>query len=205
MNAIAEAVLRAGLDNHDHFAPGMPGAWTGGYFIQQNPLELAALVSLLQSRNTFKSALSIGIAAGGCERFLVENVGIQQLAIVDDGQHWNHWAWVMLNRPAVAAKIPLAEFIGDSHSDVAKTFMRAGRYDLVGIDGDHSTYGVRADWDAVRPLLLPGAVVWFHDIALDIPGQDGAARLWWELRQRYQVVLETKEMFGIGAIRMPGA
>jgi hypothetical protein len=203
VNAIAEAVLAAGLDDHEYFAPGLPGAWTGGYYIQQNPLELAALVSMLRGRSVFKSALSIGVAAGGCERFLVESVGIRQLAVVDDGQHWNRWVWDMANRAAVQAKAALAEFVGDSHSDTAKAFLASGRYDLVGIDGDHTEAGVRADWAAVKPLLLPGAVVWFHDIAIDIPGQDGAARLWWELRQRYPVVLETKECLGIGAICVP--
>lgn len=41
---------------------------------------------------------------------------------------------------------------------------RAGRVDLLFIDGDHSYEGCLADWKAYAPLLAPGARVAFHDV-----------------------------------------
>jgi predicted O-methyltransferase YrrM len=57
----------------------------------------------------------------------------------------------------------------DSHSET--TFRRVAR--LLGgrsigflfIDGDHSRYGVRQDFDMYSPLVAPGGLVAFHDIS----------------------------------------
>ncbi|MGL4549727.1 MAG: class I SAM-dependent methyltransferase, partial [Gemmataceae bacterium] len=96
----------------------------------------------------------------------------------------------------------LEEHVGDSHApDAAEFLRRLGRtFDLVGIDGDHSYEGVKADWELVEPHLAPGAVVWFHDTR----ACEGVARWWAELRPRHPVLLET-DQFGIGVLRRGGA
>lgn len=39
----------------------------------------------------------------------------------------------------------------------------APRLDVLFIDGDHSYAGVKADWEAYKDFLRPGAIVIFHD------------------------------------------
>lgn len=49
-------------------------------------------------------------------------------------------------------------------SDVAERVAREAQgLDLLFIDGDHSYEGVKADWEAYRRFLNPGAIVVFHD------------------------------------------
>lgn len=222
MPGLIESIIHAGSDKAEVFCENYKEAKTGGYHLQQDPKEFAALISVLRDYAPFHSALSIGIAAGGNERFLVENVDVRQLVVIDDGKHWNHRIWSgpldekdmqesatrtaldVPNRVAVADLIPLHEFIGDSHSKAAAKFLEDldFRFNLVGIDGDHSPAGVRMDWEMLKPYLAPGAIVWFHDIALTEPGQTGAAELWFELRRKHKVILEIRNKFGIGAVRL---
>jgi hypothetical protein len=219
---LIDSILLAGSDNAAVFAKGYQNARSGGYHIQQEPQEYAALLAVLRDYAPFHTALSIGIAAGGNERFLVEHVDVRQLVVLDDGNHPMHRIWGgpihpgelephpervpvdMPNRDAIRERIPLHEFIGDSHSKAAAKFLEEldFKFNLVAIDGDHSPAGVRQDWALVKPYLAPGAIVWFHDIALDEPGQTGARELWMELRRKHQVLLETRIKFGIGAVRI---
>jgi predicted O-methyltransferase YrrM len=50
----------------------------------------------------------------------------------------------------------------DRSQDVGRDW-RGHPIDLVFIDGDHSPQGVREDWDAWHPHVLPGGHVAFHD------------------------------------------
>lgn len=179
------------------------GLWDDGYCIQQDPEELAALVDLLQRKEPMGSYLAIGIAAGGVERFLLENVIILKMAIIDDGAHPQfNTQWFSMSNDDWPSSIP--SFIGDSHSGEARNFLEAlGRkFDVVGIDGDHSPQGVAQDWELVQPYLAPGAIVWFHDIKVSEPGQTGARKLWARLKTEHEVLLETNGQFGIGVIRV---
>jgi hypothetical protein len=130
---------------------------------------------------------------------------------MDDGKHPNHRFWSKAekksetaNRQAIADRIPLHEFIGDSHSEKAQDFLKGldFKFNLMGIDGDHTTSGVRQDWALVQPYLAPGALVWFHDIHIEITGQTGARELFFELRKKYRPLLETRKRFGIGVIKV---
>jgi hypothetical protein len=202
MPGLIEQILEAGSDNADHFCKGINGAHTGGYRIQQDPEEFAKLISILREYGPYENALSIGIAAGGNERFMLEHIKIGALAVVDDGKHPNHRFWAEQNKPAIP--VPVFEHIGDSHSKKAAKFLKdlGIKFNLVAIDGDHSPAGVRMDWALIQPYLAPGAVVWLHDIHLTEPGQTGAAELWFELRKHHKVILEVRRKFGIGAVKL---
>jgi predicted O-methyltransferase YrrM len=179
----------------DHL-PTFGGRYEGGYAIQQHPEELARLVCLLNAYGPFVSSLEIGIASGGTTRFLREQVAILQSAVIDDGRHHRFTEW-LANRAAIDH--PVVEFIGDSHSLEAAAWLAVldRRFDLVGIDGDHSAEGVRADWELVLPYLQPGAVVWFHDVfCAHCPG---VVDHWQQLRRQYPVLLETN-VLGIGVL-----
>lgn len=199
---LIEAVEEAGSDHLATFG----GRFEGGYNIQQDPGELADLVLALSGRG-LRSYLQVGSAAGGSERFLCERLCIPRLTIVDDGKHPKFPVWTSVNRPALAARgVAISQYIGDSHGRGARRYLarRRTRFDLVGIDGDHSPAGVRSDWELVQPCLRPGTLVWFHDLAAERlpPGQRGAARVWRRLRERHEVVLETVRRLGIGLLRI---
>lgn len=51
----------------------------------------------------------------------------------------------------------------DEPATVAAVAARAGRIDLLFIDGDHSYDGVLKDWSSYSPLLADGATVVMHD------------------------------------------
>ncbi len=208
LEAIEKAICEAGSDNHEVFG----GTWTGGYLIQQDPKEFAELVECLQKHEPFDNALSIGIAAGGNERFICENVDIANLTVIDNGKHPAHKYWsnnrkvVLTSRKIIRSRVEIREFILDSHSSGAKLALEVNhsnfKFNLVGIDGDHSPEGVLQDWELVQPYLAPGAIVWLHDIRLNIPGQHGARKLWVRLNTQYEVLLETDGRFGIGVLRV---
>jgi hypothetical protein len=192
---MVEQVECAGSDDVAYFG----GRHEGGLQIQQRPVEFARLVCLLAGYSPFASYLEIGTAAGGTTRFLTEWLHIGRTAVIDDGRHRKYPVWVAQNRNFVPN---LSEYIGDSHSPGAPAFLRGLKwsFDLVGIDGDHSYSGVRADWDLVQPFLAPRAIAWFHDIR----ACEGVARCWGELRRQHTVLLETEEL-GIGVLRRDGA
>lgn len=64
-----------------------------------------------------------------------------------------HWTFMQQKSEAVASMLP---------DDL----------DLVLIDGDHSAYGVRADWEHYEPKVRPGGIILFHDYQnrRDFPG-----------------------------------
>ena len=108
MPGLIEQIIAAGSDNADHFLKGVSRAFTGGYRIQQDHEEFAKLIAVLREYGPYDNALSIGIAAGGNERFMLEHIKIGHLAIIDDGKHPAHRFWDGKdgNREAIQAAIP---------------------------------------------------------------------------------------------------
>src|SRR5690348_678197 len=86
---LADEVCAAGSENLSVFG----GRFEGGYWIQQDPRELARLVACLAAQGPFHSSLEIGTAAGGTTRFIREHVVVAQTAIVDNGLHPRWPAW----------------------------------------------------------------------------------------------------------------
>lgn len=187
------------------------GLWDEGYCIQQDPEELAELVRCLRDYVPWGNYLGIGTASGGVERIICHEAMFKDFYIIDNGQHPNFKVWEE-NKKGIQAHPDscfVDEFIGDSHSQGAKDFLERWFSDqkltCVGIDGDHSPQGVAQDWELIQPYLAPGALVFFHDILIDIPGQHGARKLWSRLKHEYDVLLETNGKFGVGCIRTQGA
>lgn len=204
MEKLIEDIKAAGLaekgfeDSGDH---------VGGYLMQQHPGEFAALVhALQQSGKAIHSYLQVGSAAGGAERFICERLGVRHLAIIDMGDHPQVSTWRNQNKPALEALgVQVIEHIGDSHDDAAAEFMTTiGKYDLIGIDGDHTPAGVRMDWQLITPALRPGSLVWFHDINHSFmrTRDNGPWEVWAKLKTRHKVHLEIMERFGIGLLEI---
>ena len=189
----------------DH-VPTFGGRFEGGYHIQQNPAEFAELLSVLKGRSIM-SYLQIGSAAGGAERLVCEYAGISDLTIIDDGLHPKFSIWTNINRPSIEARgVLVTQHIGNSHGHEAREFLefRGKPFDLVGIDGDHTLAGVRADWTLTEPFLKPGTLVWFHDISSNLlpPEMQGSKEVWEEVSKRHKVILETFRHCGIGLLEI---
>jgi predicted O-methyltransferase YrrM len=172
-----------------------------------------------------RTILEIGTANGG-SLFLVSQVAAPDAHVISvDLPHgefgggypaWKIPLYRSFRRPA--QRLDLVR--GDSHSTATlagvRARLRGAPLDFLFIDGDHTYEGVRQDFETYGPLVRPGGLVAFHDIAP--PAQDrpraGGDRLlvgevpryWQELRTRY----DSRELiepggggyFGIGLIRV---
>jgi hypothetical protein len=198
-NLIAE-IRRAGV------AQGFRSPYEGPYRMQQDPGELAQLLTALKDR-TINTYLQVGSAAGGTERFICEWAQIKILHIIDTGDHPEFYVWRNTNRPALEAQgVAILEHIGSSHDEEAEEFLAKHglKYDLIGLDGDHTPAGVRMDWKLIEPCLKPGALVWLHDIdhTKMRPCDNGPWEVWCELKKRHKVLVEAMGTFGIGLVEI---
>jgi predicted O-methyltransferase YrrM len=95
---------------------------------------------------------------------------------------------------------------GDSHSEEAAARVRhiAQSLDVLFIDGDHTYDGVKHDFLSYSPLVRPGGIVAFHDIA-EHPMKAGGdvPRFWNEVKtsHRHEEIVENREQgLGIGVL-----
>ena len=95
--------------------------------------------------------------------------------------------------------------IGRSHdpATVHKAYQHlAGGVDLLFIDGDHQYASVLTDWLLYSPLVRPGGLVAFHDVALTVPGHYGVSEFLEQLssgqldgrRRSLQRIVKTKHL-----------
>jgi predicted O-methyltransferase YrrM len=164
--------------------------------------EFAALIRLLSERE-LNVVLEVGTAQGG-----------------------TYWTWCRLAAPAahlVSLDLPGNEewssrvrgyprraqtqrlIRADSHDPQTVRSLEGlrGSVDLLFIDGDHSYDGVRADFENYAPLVKPGGLIAFHDVAPPANPTSQVDRLWHQLRDLY----ETREIidgegpgYGIGVL-----
>jgi len=187
-------IRAAGTDNLSFFGGGYEKE--GGYSLQQNPEEFAALVAFLAAAGRERAIyLEIGTASGGVCRFLYEELGFGRVIVMDDYGH-HRWTEQAEHLGKVKLALPPADYsehIGDSHAPAAKSFLYGelgnpggadsltGGYatllDIAFIDGDHTYGGVTADLSLVREHMQQGGLVILHDIV----ACEGVKRAWDEL------------------------
>jgi hypothetical protein len=168
-------IRAAGTDSLSHFGNGY--VHEGGYSLQQNPDEFAALSWLLWERCRGLPYLEIGSASGGALRFLHERCDFSWLGSMDNHGH-HRW----LEQDSNWGHIHVNTFVGDSHGEEARmqlaAWVRTLRQPLATafVDGDHSYEGVTQDIVLVRECLAPGSLLVLHDIV----ACDGVKRAWQE-------------------------
>ncbi len=78
----------------------------------------------------------------------------------------------------------------DSHRPetlaAVRDILGSRKLDLLFIDGDHSYQGVRDDFTIYLPLVRPGGMVGFHDIAPHTDATCEVPRFWNEIKGRYR-------------------
>ena len=188
-----EKIRLLGTDNLSHFKNGYKVE--GGYSLQQNPDELAALALALRRLYTPKMRyLEIGSASGGTMRFLHEEVGFERIVMIDD--HGHH-RWPEQDKHILAVldgphppPMGIGRHVLDSHTDAAKTALdgetaaRTVLFDIAFVDGDHRYAGVTQDIQLVLPYVKKGGFVLLHD-TVACPGDVG--RAWKEAQERRQL------------------
>jgi predicted O-methyltransferase YrrM len=151
-----------------------------GYNIEQNPLELATLLSSIPAPQT---VLEIGTGyRAGLARFLSEHLGCQVTTV----DRWEP------QTPAPSAR----QLIGLAETEAIVEQVR-GEYDLVVIDADHTYEATRQNYERYAEM---GRVVMLHDIA-GLRDCEGVAQFWQEisrtkkghLRQNFHEVMDDTE------------
>ncbi len=135
-----------------------------------------------------RAMLEIGTATGGSLFALAQMCAPDAHIISIDlprgrfGGGYPRWK-IPLYKSFASATQQLDLIRADSHEPATAARVNellAGRMlDLLFIDGDHSYDGVRQDFEAYKPLVRPGGLIAFHDIAppraeARAPGEDGA-------------------------------
>lgn len=141
----------------------------GGYHLQQNPYEMAALLTFLTRRLKPEgyTYLEVGSASGGFIRAIYERIPFKSGVMIDNGDYmFEHQA------PNIAAFRGLVtRHTLDSHGEQAKEAIYGKKFDVIFVDGDHSYEGVKADIDLVMPHAHRDTLIIFHDIECEhVPG-----------------------------------
>jgi predicted O-methyltransferase YrrM len=179
----------------------------------QQVTELAALLLLLRDHGV-KNFLEIGSEAGGTfYAFCKIATGIK---ISLDDPSGNSGSKQYDSPEASTKRRQLFESFGgdvrtingNSHNETVKNAVRmmllGEPLDFLFIDGDHSTDGVRQDWEMYSPLVRPGGIVAFHDIK---PGEYHEMRgcfvheFWRTLQTKKSEILGSQNWWGgIGVV-----
>jgi len=144
----------------DHL-PTFGGKYEGGIHLQQVADEIAPCIYDLMKVNwKFKNFLEIGSAAGGNTYLFNHFFNFDNITIIDNNQHKKYAL-----RQEVLKDVPHCEFIGDSHSKLATTFLEYLRwnYDIIFVDGDHSYAGVKKDVGMCKQFLNYNSFLILHD------------------------------------------
>ena len=83
-----------------------------------------------------------------------------------------------------------------------KSVFNDEQIDFLFIDGDHSYYGVKSDYEMYGPLVRSGGIIAFHDIGKNEEG--GCHVFWKEIKQRFipfkEILKDPKQEKGIGIL-----
>lgn len=146
--------------------------------IQQDRTEIAAFVEQLLAHGRLGTVLEIGLGYYGSTHFLWRLLFDRVITIEKSHERIRafgtnlrafHRRWVLDDHRS-------AFMIGRSNesSTVKKTYQCAkDGIDLLFIDGDHGYASVLTDWLLYNPLVRPGGLVAFHDVALTVEGHYG--------------------------------
>lgn len=138
------------------------------WWAQQHDEELWELLSILQDRS-IKIVLEVGSSHGGLLAFLAKIlpedgliIGIEMLENIAFSLQKNMSSTKFKNSFLLEK---------DSHReetlDTVKRILEGKKLDFLFIDGDHSYYGCKKDYEMYSPLVKKGGIVGFHDVAID--------------------------------------
>ena len=179
----------------------------------QSRQELVPVLEIVRQARP-RTVMEIGTANGGT-LFMLTRVAAPDATIISLDLPGGDWGGGY-----AAERIPLYEAFGlpaqkmrllrgDSHRpeslDQVREILAGRTIDFLFIDGDHTYEGVRMDYEMYSPLVTPGGMIGFHDIAYT----EGVTRLWNEVKansaQPREFVSTAAPVYGIGLVRTPPA
>ncbi|HMF89077.1 MAG TPA: CmcI family methyltransferase [Candidatus Angelobacter sp.] len=161
----------------------------------QVPAELRRFASIVAERQP-KAILEVGTCRGGTLLVLCRLSHPDATVISVDlpgGPFGGGYSWfqipILKAFPVNGQGLHLLR--DDSHKTATRhkvtELLGDQKLDLLFIDADHTYEGVRSDFELYSPLVRPGGVIAFHDIAKNQPATEyGVSRLWNEIKGRYR-------------------
>jgi cephalosporin hydroxylase len=180
----------------------------------QVPSEVRGMVKELESLRP-RRLLEVGTAGGGTLFMITRAVDPDALIISVDlpGGLWGGgYPWwkshVYRGMALPGQRVELVR--GDSHDPQSlqrvKNILDGEPLDFLFIDGDHTYDGVKMDLEMYGPLVRPGGLIGFHDVAHHPDGYGGdVPRFWREMAQTRPVqefIEDPNGGYGIGLIRV---
>lgn len=169
--------------------------------------ELVQMMELHESAAPVR-LLEIGCWDGGTLREWLTRAQPGSTIVAIDLEHRNADAYPEWIKPDTT--LVLGEGASQSEEMIALA-REHGPYDWVFIDGDHGEHAVQTDCDTCLPLVRPGGLLLFHDIAQG-DGQEvtGPRHVFERLRAKGYIVEEYVEdpypwlwAHGIGVVHIP--
>ena len=188
-----EAIFRKRLDGVDVSKSLILAEKAISMGAMQKPLELGALLNLLEGR-TSRTVVEIGTARGGVFWALCQVAEKNALLVSIDlpggafgGGYSEHDVGIF--KRFAKGKQKLHFLREDSHKEKTKRalerILKGRKVDLLLIDGDHTYKGVKKDWEMYSSLVKKGMIV-FHDIChhVNVP-ECQVDKLWAEIAPKF--------------------
>lgn len=179
----------------------------------QVPAELQRFAEIIAQKQP-KTVLEIGTCNGGTLLVLCRLSDPSATIISVDlpgGPFGGGYSWfrapIMQAFPYSGQRLHLIR--DDSHKietrDNVSALLGGRKLDVLFIDADHTYQGVRTDFELYSPLVQPGGLIAFHDIAKNQPGDEyGVVRLWNEVKSQYshsEIINDPEQVgFGLGLL-----
>jgi predicted O-methyltransferase YrrM len=189
--------------------------WSGGRLkLTQAVNEIVWLLDIVQQERP-RRVLEIGTGPGATLFLWSRAATPDALLITVDlcplGAFGRYSATALLWRSFARAEQRIEVLFGqDSHAPrtvkTVELLLSGEPVDFLFIDGDHSYDGVRRDYEMYAPLVRPGGLVAFHDVAPRFSAGTGVPRFWDELKATHdtmEIVAPTEPSYGIGVVRVP--
>lgn len=157
-----------------------------------------------------KTLVEIGTAKGGTLLLLCRVVSPEATIISIDlpqGPYGGGYpAWAAPFYRAFARRTQKIHLLrANSHTEETRDRLRAilngQTIDFLFIDGDHTYPGARQDFELYSPLVTPGGMIGFHDIAPNSPSEEyGVPQIWTEVKSgcRNEEMIEDLRQRGYG-------
>jgi predicted O-methyltransferase YrrM len=176
----------------------------------QIPGELAALVRDVR-RLKPQRVLEIGTANGGTlflwTQLAQPNATIVSIDLPGGKFGGGYTVWQGITYRRFANKNQKLHLLReDSHTPAAlektRRLFKGEPLDMLFIDGDHTYEGVKKDWEMYSPLVRPGGMIAFHDIAGNYDDTQ-VKRLWDSIKtdfEHQEYVLDANGYYGLGLL-----
>jgi predicted O-methyltransferase YrrM len=177
----------------------------------QSRVELVAALKVVQQAQP-RTTMELGTANGGT-LFMLTRVSAPDALILSLDLPGGDWGggygekrvplYEAFALPTQTIKLLRADSHQPASLDMIRETLEGRTIDFLFIDGDHSYEGVKMDYEMYSPLVTPGGLIGFHDIAYPC----GVTQFWNELKPRYEETWEfiapSKPIYGIALARTP--